>query len=136
MKYSQILEGVEYGDLASLIKTRVSIAEFEPKTGSENDVVVIGFFCDDEAPAQDLASFIEKSAADVLDTEVSPAADEDGYYMCFVEVDNEDLMEKVFVLLDDISRLVDIEEWTLDFYHGAETILTVDRIKEWLRKKH
>ena len=86
MKYAQILEGVEYGDLASLITTRVSIAEFEPKTGSENDVVVIGFYCDDEAPAQDLASFIEKSAADVLDTEVSPAADEDGYYMCFVEV--------------------------------------------------
>ena len=134
MKYAQILEGVEYGDLASLITTRVSIAEFEPKTGSENDVVVIGFYCDDEAPAQDLASFIEKSAADVLDTEVSPAADEDGYYMCFVEVDNEDLMKKVFMLLDDVSRLIEIEEWTLDFFHGTETTVTTDKINEWLKK--
>lgn len=135
MKYSQILEGVEHGDLQSLVTTRVSIAEFEPKTGTDNDVVVIGFFCDDESPAQDLASFIEKSAADVLDTEVSPAADEDGYYMCFVEVDNEDLMKKVFVLLDDVSRLTETKEWILDFYHGTETKLTVDRIKEWLKKK-
>lgn len=135
MKYSQILEGVEYGDLASLITTRVSIAEFEPKTGTNNDVVVIGFFCKDEAPAQDLASFIERGVADVLDTEVSPSADEDGYYLCFVEINNEDLMKVVFVLLDDISRLTDITEWTLDFYHGTETNITADRIKEWLKNQ-
>lgn len=134
MKYSQILEGVEYGDLASLITSRVSIGEFEPKTGTENDVIVIGFFCEDEAPAQDLASFVEKSAANVLDTEVSPAADEDGYYMTFVEVDNEELMKKVFMLLDDISRLTDIEEWVLDFYQGSETKVTTDKILEWLKK--
>ena len=61
-------------------------------------------------------------------------ADEDGYYMCFVEVDNEDLMKKVFMLLDDVSRLTEIEEWTLDFFHGTETTVTTDKINEWLKK--
>lgn len=106
MKYSQIKEGVEYGDLKSLITTNISVAEFEPKTGTDDDVVVLGFYADDEAPANDLASFIEKSSVSVLDTEVSPAADEDGYYMVFVELDNEDLMKKVFALIEDVSRLV------------------------------
>lgn len=134
MKYNQIIEGVEYGDLQSLIANRISVAEFEPKTGTENDVVVIGFYCDDEAPAADLASFIEKSAVDVLDTEVSPAADEDGYYMVFVELDNEDLMQKVFALIEDVTRLVDIEEWTLEFFHGGSKTITTDKIVEWLKK--
>jgi hypothetical protein len=61
MKYSQINEGVEFGDLQSLVSSDVSVAEFEPKTGTENDVVVIGFFCKDEAPANDIATFIEKA---------------------------------------------------------------------------
>ena len=134
MKYSQIKEGVEYGDLKSLITTNVSIAEFEPKTGTENDVVVLGFYADDEAPAQDLASFIEKSAVDVLDTEVSPAADEDGYYMVFVELDNEDLMTKVFSLIEDVSRLVDVDTWNLKFFNGTEKEITTDKISEWLKK--
>jgi len=134
MKYAQIKEGVEYGDLESLVATRVSIAEFEPKTGSENDVVVIGFYVDDEAPAADLASFIEKSAVDILDTEVSPAADEDGFYMVFVEIDNEDLMKRVLGLLEDVSRLVKIENWTLEFYNGSTQEISTDKISEWLKK--
>jgi len=134
MKYSQIKEGVEYGDLKSLITTNISVAEFEPKTGTDDDVVVLGFYADDEAPANDLASFIEKSSVSVLDTEVSPAADEDGYYMVFVELDNEDLMKKVFALIEDVSRLVEVETWNLKFFNGTEKEITIDKISEWLKK--
>ena len=135
MKYSQILEGVEYGDLQSLVSTNVSIAEFEPKTGANDDVVVIGFFCKDEAPADDLASFIEKSVVDILDTEVSPNPDENGFYMVFVEVENENLMTTVFELLEDVSRLTEIEKWSLDFYEGATQEIETKQIEKWLKKK-
>ena len=135
MKYAQILEGVEYGDLQSLVSNTVSVAEFEPKTGTEDDVVVVGFYCKDEAPAQDLASFIEKSVVDILDTEVSPNPDEEGYYMVFVEVENEEIMKKALALLDDISRLTDIESWELDFYEGSSIKVEMKQIKEWLKKK-
>ena len=118
MKYTQILEGVEYGDLQSLVSNTVSVAEFEPKTGTEDDVVVVGFYCKDEAPAQDLASFIEKSVVDILDTEVSPNPMKK-VIIVFVEVENEQIMTKVLALLDDVSRLTDIESWELDFYEGA-----------------
>ena len=135
MKYLQILEGVEYGDLQSLVSTNVSIAEFEPKTGTNDDVVVIGFFCKDEAPADDLASFIEKSVVDILDTEVSPNPDENGFYMVFVEVENENLMTTVFELLEDVSRLTEIEKWSLDFYEGATQEIETKQIEKWLKKK-
>ena len=135
MKYSQINEGVEFGDLQSLVSSDVSVAEFEPKTGTENDVVVIGFFCKDEAPANDIATFIEKSTVDILDTEVSPNPDEDGFYLVFVEVENENLMKKVFELLDDVSRLTEIDEWSVDFYEGSTIQIGTKQIAQWLKKK-
>lgn len=135
MKFSQIIEGVEHGDLQSLISSNVSVAEFEPKTGTENDVVVIGFFCKDESPAQDLASFIEKSVVDILDTEVSPNPDDNGFYMVFVEVENEELMKKTFELLEDVSRLAEIEEWSIDFYEGSELNIETKQITQWLKKQ-
>jgi hypothetical protein len=135
MKYSQINEGVEFGDLQSLVSSDVSVAEFEPKTGTENDVVVIGFFCKDEAPANDIATFIEKSTVDILDTEVSPNPDENGFYLVFVEVENENLMKKVFELLDDVSRLTEIDEWSVDFYEGSTIQIGTKQITQWLKKK-
>jgi len=135
MKYSQINEGVEFGDLQSLVSSDVSVAEFEPKTGTENDVVVIGFFCKDEAPANDIATFIEKSTVDILDTEVSPNPDENGFYLVFVEVENENLMKKVFELLDDVSRLTEINEWSVDFYEGSTIQIGTKQIAQWLKKK-
>lgn len=134
MRFKQINEGVQNGELKSLVRPYVSVAEFEPKTGNENDVVVIGFYCRDEFPAKDLSRFIERGITDVLDTEVSPAADEDGFYMVFVEVENEDLMKKVFSVLDDINRLVEIDEWKIKFYEGSEIKITSDDIEKWLKK--
>lgn len=135
MKFSQIKEGVEFGDLQSLVSSDVSVAEFEPKTGTDDDVVVIGFFCKDEAPASDLATFIEKSTVNILDTEVSPNPDENGFYLVFVEVENENLMQIVFELLDDVSRLTEIEEWSIDFYEGSTINIETTKITQWLKKQ-
>lgn len=135
MKFSQIKEGVEHGDLQSLVSSDVSVAEFEPKTGTDDDVVVIGFFCKDEAPAEDIATFIEKSTVNILDTEVSPNPDENGFYLVFVEVENENLMQTVFELLDDVSRLTEIEEWSIDFYEGSTIKIETKQIEQWLKKK-
>ena len=110
MKYTQINEGLTFGDLEGLVLPRLSIAEYSPKTGNEEDVVVIGFYIKDDKPADDLASFIEKGAVEVLDTEVSPNPDDDGNYLLFVEMKNEKLMDTVLRLLEDINRIVKIED--------------------------
>lgn len=137
MRFKHINEGVEQGDLQSLIKNVVSVAEFEPKTGTEDEVVVVAFYCDDEPPANDLAKFIERGMSGALDTEISPNPDDEGYYMVFVEITNdENMMNTVFDILLDASRLSNITEWTLQFYSGKEITIGNDDIKAWLKKKH
>lgn len=133
MKFTQINEGVKYNELKSLVSSKITVADFEPKIGNVNDVTVVAFYVKDESPANDLARFIERGVIEILDTEVSPTADENGMYLVFVEIKNEDLMRKVFEILEDITGLVDIEEWTIDFYNGPSLRIEADKVKTWLK---
>ena len=133
MRYEQIKEGVEYGDLDSLVDSTVSVAEFKPKTGTEEDVIVIGFYVKDEAPAMDLAKFIERGVTPILDTEVSPNPNDVGMYIVFVEVENEDLMKTTLNLINDIRGLVKVKEWAIKFYKREAINVKAEEIQEWLR---
>lgn len=126
MKFTQINEGVKHNDLKSLVTKKVTVADFEPKVGTVDDVTVLAFYVTDERPADDLARFIERGIIEILDTEVSPTADEDGMYLVFVEIKNEDLMRNVLLILDDVTRLVDISEWTIEFYNGPSIVISSD----------
>ena len=66
------------GDLHGTLKPKVSIDEFEPKAGEDNDVIVVAFYLDDEDPAKDLNTFIQRGFIDTLDVEVSPNTDDEG----------------------------------------------------------
>ena len=133
MRYEQIKEGVEYGDLETLVDSTVSVAEFKPKTGTEEDVIVVGFYVKVEAPAMDLAKFIERGVTPILDTEVSPNPNDIGMYIVFVEVENEDLMKTTMTLINDIRGLVKVKEWAIKFYKREAINVKAEEIKEWLR---
>jgi len=133
MRYEQIKEGVEYGDLETLVDSTVSVAEFKPKTGTEEDVIVLGFYVKDEAPAIDLAKFIERGVTSILDTEVSPNPNDVGMYIVFVEVENEDLMKTTLNLINDIRGLVKVKEWAIKFYKREAINVKAEEIQEWLR---
>ena len=49
------------GDLQNTILKNISIDEFEPKTGEAADVMVVGFYLNETAPAKDLYHFINNS---------------------------------------------------------------------------
>jgi len=133
MRYEQIKEGVEYGDLETLVDSTVSVAEFKPKTGTEEDVIVVGFYVKDETPAIDLAKFIERGVTSILDTEVSPNPNDVGMYIVFVEVENEDLMKTTLNLINDIRGLVKVKEWAIKFYKREAINVKAEEIQEWLR---
>lgn len=133
MKYEEFNEGVEYGDLETLVDSTVSVAEYKPKTGTEEDVIVIGFYVKDEAPALDLAKFIERGVTPILDTEVSPNPNDVGMYIVFVEVENEDLMKTTMTLINDIRGLVKVKEWAIKFYKREAINVKAEEILEWLK---
>lgn len=116
------------GDLTGVIEPYISIDEFEPKSGTNQEVIVVGFYATDEAPAKDLNTFIQRGSFDVLDTEVSPNPDEEGRYVIFVEMDRNNLFpETFFKFVDDIENLTGPQEWQVKPYLADNAMALDDK---------
>jgi len=99
-------------DLKGVVLPKISVDEFEPKTGEKEDISVIGLYVKEESAGEDLANFINKGSMPYRDVEVSPNPTEDNEYMVFVEMDRDDaLLNNLFELVDDISHLSGKLQW-------------------------
>ena len=110
----KINESLFAGDLISLVSDKISINEYNAKI--DPNAMVLAFFVKEEDPAYDLSRFIEFGPIkDVLDTEVSPAPDENGNYLVFVEIVNKDknsVAKSIKGILRTVKYLTDIDTWT------------------------
>lgn len=109
--------GLRFEELKGMILPLISVDEFEPKTGSVEEVIVIAFFCKDELPAIDLDEFIDKSIIEFVDSEVSPNPNEDGYYLVFVEFKRQpNFWMKFYDLVEDVENIVGKVKWSVQPY--------------------
>ncbi len=128
-----LLEGLRANDLEGLVLPVISIDQFESKI--DDDAIVVAFYVEYKDPATDLNRFIQKSAEDLLDTEVSPAPTEEGYYLVFVELARSDKFPKTLLgILDDLKNLVALKQWRFIGY-GKEGVhdLTEENILAMVR---
>lgn len=108
-----VTEGLIAHALDFLILPLISIDEYESKIDDKR-VIVVGFYVNDEDPAEDLSNFIDKSNLEILDTEVSPAPTRDGHYMVFVEIRrNEEFVAILLDILSEIKNLCNIKNWKM-----------------------
>lgn len=105
-----LFEGLKEGDLEQLVLPLISVDEYESKL--DDDSIVISFYVQDRDPAADLNRFIQKGPTAILDTDLSPAPNEDGYYMVFVEILRDaNFPKKVMAILDSLEGLTGIQSW-------------------------
>lgn len=110
-----LLEGLKEGDLENLVLPLVSIDEYESKL--DDDSIVVGFFVGDKDPAVDLNRFIQKGHVDILDTDVSPAPNEEGHFMVFVEMmRDKEFPKKLMGIIDSLNGLTENKEWEVIIY--------------------
>lgn len=120
---SNLNEGLRAGDLRDLLIPVLSIDEYESKISSNAEVIVVGFFIETEEAADDLSRFINRSANAMLDTDVSPAPTESGYFVMFVEFTRDAAaFESIQNILIEIQNVVNIKEsdWTFKGYQTTE----------------
>jgi hypothetical protein len=108
MTKSNITEGLINDEMKGLVLSIISIDQFEPKVGSEEETVVVAFSVNNnEQAAKDLSNFLETGTVELLDVDVSPAPDEKSHYKVFVEFSrNDELYEKTAAMLADIDKLI------------------------------
>jgi hypothetical protein len=112
MHRSKLYEGMWAGDLADLVQPLVSIDEYASKI--DDDAIVIGFYVHEKDAADDLNRFIQRSPISMIDCDVSPAPDQRGFYIVFVELAFTDrLVNNITALLEEIAPLVSVEAWQM-----------------------
>ena len=112
-----LTEGLEAGDLARLINTRVTIDEYKSKIGSDDEIVVVTIQVKGKEPALDLVSFIEKSYDWVLDADASSGEMDNGDYLVFIEIDREQSVpENLVTMFGDLENLTEVEPHEWKFY--------------------
>jgi hypothetical protein len=101
------------GDLADLVIPLLSVDEFVSDV-DPTQCIAFGFYVHDQDAANDLNRFLQKSATPIMDTKVSPAPDQHGYYMVFAELMNNSRLPEIMTeILAEIKGLVDIEDWQM-----------------------
>lgn len=103
---------LKHGDLQDTMLKKISIDEFEPKTGDLSEVSTVGFFVKDRAAGNDLYRFINNSVVETRDVELTPNPTEDGYYMVFTELDRDaNMNQKINHLLLDVQNIAGQMDW-------------------------
>lgn len=107
-----IAEGLRRNDLQNLVSDVISVDEYNSKI--DDSAIVVAFHVQDRNAAQDLNRFIQKSHVDILDTDVSPAPDQKGFYLVFVELPlNTQIGTAVYEITKDVAALADIKTWRM-----------------------
>lgn len=121
---NKLSEGLEIGDLDSLVDKRVTIDEYRSKIGADDEIVVVSFKVQGHEPALDLVNFIEKSYEWVLDADASSGELDDGDYVVFVECDRDrTLGDKLYQMFEDLENLtgIDVNDWLI-VYHKPHRV--------------
>lgn len=118
---NQLNEGLYEGDLESTVDPVVIMDYYKPKFGDEKRTMVMTFVCSDEGPADDLCNFIQKGSFDILDADQSPAPDESGKFLVFVELDRN---RRMFAALDKVlhscKSITSVDNWRFIPYTYVE----------------
>lgn len=120
----KIFEGMWANDLEDLLQPLVSIDEYESKV--DENAIALGFFVNDRDAADDLNRFIQKSSVPLLDSDVSPAPDQRGYYIVFCELtDNDRFIDNLCNICDEVGQLGAIDNWQMKI-RGVDKVVPLD----------
>jgi len=112
----KINEGLQRGDLNFVIEPVLSIDEYQSKI-DDRKAIVVGIYTMDKDPANEIARFIEKSNISILDTDISPAPTEDGFYIAFIELDrNKEFINNVIKIIKEINNITNVSSWSFTTY--------------------
>ncbi len=126
---------IRYGELEYVLDNYCEVGMYNPKSGTDEEVVVVNLFFTEEDAARDIKVFLDYLPIDIIDVTVDSVL-EDGKYKIFIEVENnKDLFETILRLLRDCSGLANIEEWVIKVFKHKERTVTVKELNDMFEEE-
>jgi hypothetical protein len=115
--------GLLAGDLRMLVNNIFEVDSYSSKMGDDKDIVVLSFTVEQQEPAKDLVTFIERGYPFVLDADASSGELKDGRYKVFVEIErNRRIHEQILEVLDGVGKLADVDNFKFRYYKSFKSI--------------
>jgi hypothetical protein len=120
---NQLNEHLSENDLKWLVDDCVLIDMHKTKLGEDRDYIVLSIAVNDRTPAHDLARFVENGVYKYEDVEVSPATDNKGRYLVYIEMKRDSkAFESINGILTDSNKLTGIEQWKFKTMGASEPV--------------
>jgi len=114
-------QGLKIAPLRGFVQNRFTVDVYKPRIGDEKDIVVLAFSVLERKPAIILRRHITQGQFEFIDIDVSPAPNEEGNYLVFIELKRSAAMFEVLNdILRHISNMVDIHQWYFQPYAHQE----------------
>lgn len=128
---------IRYGELQYVSRPLAEVGMYNPKSGTDKDLVVVNFFSKEEDSLRKIEIFVEYMALKTyVSVSTSSYMDEDGYYTIFVELEkNEKTFSDILSLIKQFSNLTLYEEWNVHIYKKQKKKIKLEDIKRVLVKE-
>lgn len=104
--------GLQYNDLKDCVIEELSFDQYEPKTGTPQDTIVMAFQTPLQGAGEDLVSYLNNGDENIKDVDVSPNKNESNYYMVFVEfARNSDAVAIINQIISEVENLTGKLQW-------------------------
>lgn len=125
---------IKFGELEHVLDNYCEVGMYNPKSGTDDEIVVVNLFFTEEDAARDLKIFLDYLPIDIVDVTVDSVLD-DRFYKIFIELENnKDLFTSVGRILRDCSGLGNIEEWKVKVYRSEERTIKVKDLDKIFEK--
>ena len=125
---------LHYGELEDVLDNYCEIGMYDPKSGTDDEIVVINLFFTEEDAGRDLKQFIEYMPINIVDVTVQNTM-YDEFYKIFIELEKDnELFKNVCRILRDCAGLAEIDEWRIKVYRKEEHTISIDDIEKIIGK--
>lgn len=109
---------IRHGELVYITKPLIEIGMYNPKSGSDDDVIVVNFFVKEENVLSGIQDYIEYiPLKNFISVSTSNYVDEDGFYLVYIEIEKtESLFDDFVFIVKELSNLTSFDEWTIHVY--------------------
>ena len=129
MKKYKLNESLREGDLRDTIDELIEIDRYKPKIGTEAETVVVCFKAVSPESAKDLGAYLEWSGQGIEDVEVSDAADKDGKYHVYIEINRlPGICQKIVDIVEDVEHATGSQLWKFVGMDGQRNDLTLGNL--------
>lgn len=126
---------LHFGELEDVLSNYCELGMYDPKSGTDEEILVMNLFFSEDEAGRDIKQFIEYMPFDIVDVTVQDNM-YDNQYRIFIELEKTSgLFETICQILRDCAGLANIEEWKVKVYRKEEKTITVEGLDKMLGDK-